>query len=87
MAHCIRKDELNHRTDYTYDNYNRLKTMTTPVRGSGDNGTYTTNYYYGANPWDGLNDYQLTDSNVAFVVLPSGKKTKTDYDDDRRPTW
>ena len=79
-----RKDELNHRTDYTYDNYNRLKTMTTPVRGSGDNGTYTTNYYYGANPWDGLNDYQLTDSNVAFVVLPSGKKTKTDYDDNRR---
>jgi RHS repeat-associated protein len=81
-----RTDELGHVTSYTYDDYRRLKSVTPPVRGSGDNGTYTTSFYYGANPWNGVADYKLTDSNVTYVVLPSGKKTKNVYDDNRRKT-
>ena len=56
-------------TSYEYDDYRRLKSVTPPVRGDG-NGTHTTSFYYGANPWDGVNDYKLTDSNVTYVVLP-----------------
>jgi len=77
-------DELNHVTSYTYDDYHRLKSVTPPMRGSGDNGTYITSFYYGANPWDGISDYKLTDSNVTYVVLPSGKKINSSYDDNRR---
>ena len=53
-----RTDELGHLTSYEYDDYRRLKSVTPPVRGYGDNGTYTTSFYYGANPWDGVNDYK-----------------------------
>jgi RHS repeat-associated protein len=77
-------DELNHITTYTYDDYRRLKSVTTPVRGFGDNGTNTTSVYYGANPVDNANDYIFTDANVSYTVLPSGKKTKSAYDDNRR---
>jgi RHS repeat-associated protein len=79
-----RIDELNHRTNYTYDDYRRLKTVTTPVRGYGDNGTYTTQYFYDLNGNDGSDRYYHTDSNVTFVTLPSGKRIKTVYDDNRR---
>jgi RHS repeat-associated protein len=78
-----RTDELGHSTDYTYDDYRRLKTVTPPARGD-NSGTHTTSFYYGANPWDGVSDYKLTDSNATYVVLPSGKKIKTVYDDNRR---
>jgi RHS repeat-associated protein len=76
-------DELGNLTSYTYDDYRRLKTVTLPVRGDGS-GTHTTSFYYGANPWDGVADYRLTDANATYVVLPSGKKTKILYDDNRR---
>jgi RHS repeat-associated protein len=80
-------DQLGHMTQYTYDDYRRLKSVTPPVRGAGDNGTYTTYYYYGANAWDGIADYRLTDSNVTWIKPPSipiSKKINTDYDDNRR---
>ena len=76
-------DELGHITSYTYDDYRRLKSVTLPARGDGS-GTHTTSFYYGANAWDAVNDYKLTDSNVTWVKLPSDKKTKTTYDDNRR---
>ncbi|PYY24976.1 MAG: hypothetical protein DMG62_00430, partial [Acidobacteria bacterium] len=81
-----RTDELGHRTSYEYDDYLRLKSVTPPVRGAGDTGTYTTHFYYGANAWDAINDYKLTDSNVTWVVPPSSglKKIHTVYDDNRR---
>jgi YD repeat-containing protein len=83
-----RTDELGHRTSYEYDDYRRLKTVTPPVRGAGDNGTYTTHFYYGANPWDSVNDYKLTDRKVTYVVPPStgARKIKAVYDDNRRKT-
>jgi RHS repeat-associated protein len=76
-------DELGHVTSYTYDDYKRVKSVTPPARGDGT-GTHTTSFYYGANPWDGLNDYQFTDLNVTWGLLPTGKKTNTVYDDNRR---
>jgi len=76
-------DELSQVTSYIYDDYRRLKSVTPPARGDGT-GTHTTNFYYGANAWNGANDYQLTDSNATWIVLPSGKKTNTVYDDNRR---
>ena len=83
-----RTDELGHLMSYLYDNYRRLKSVTPPVRGSGDTGTYTTRFCYGANPWDAIDDYKLTDSNVTYIVPPSTgtKKIKTVYDDNRRKT-
>jgi RHS repeat-associated protein len=78
-------DQLNHITSYTYDDYRRLKSVALPARGDGT-GTHTTSFYYGANAWDAVDDYKWTDSNVTWVVLHSGKKTKTLYDDNRRKT-
>jgi RHS repeat-associated protein len=78
-------DQLNHTTTYTYDDYRRLKSVTPPARGDGT-GSHTTSFYYGANPWDGVNDYKYIDSNVTYVVPPSTgtKKIHTGYDDNRR---
>jgi RHS repeat-associated protein len=75
-------DELGHVTSYTYNDYRRVRSVTPPVRGLGDNGTYTTHFYYDANGTG--DDYRFTDSNVTYVTLPSGKRTQTVYDDNRR---
>jgi RHS repeat-associated protein len=75
-------DQLGHTTNYTYDAYRRLKSVTPPVRGAGDNGTYTTYFYYDANGTG--DDYKYTDSNVTWIKPPSGKKVKNVYDDNRR---
>jgi RHS repeat-associated protein len=69
------KDELNHTTSFAYDDYRRMRSMTTPTN-------HTTNYFYDAN--GSTDDYQYADSNVTWLVLPSGKKTKTVYDQNRR---
>jgi RHS repeat-associated protein len=79
-----RTDQLNHVTNYAYDDYRRLKSVTPPVRGFGDNGSYITYFYYDANGTG--NDYKYTDSSVTYVTLPSGKRSKTVYDDNRRKT-
>jgi RHS repeat-associated protein len=71
-------------TSCTYDDYRRLRSVTPPVRGSGDSGTHITGYYYSA---AGLNDdYRHTDVQPRWVVLPSGKKINTVYDDNLRKT-
>ncbi len=75
------KDQLNHITSYTYDNYRRLKSVNPPLRGDGT-GLHTTYFYYDANGT--ADDYKFTDSSVTWVVLPSGKKIHTVYDDNRR---
>jgi RHS repeat-associated protein len=75
-------DELGHLTGYTYDDYRRLKSVTAPLRGDGT-GTHTTIYNYWIGNWIS-DDYRYTDSSVCWVVLPSGKKIKTVYDDNRR---
>src|SRR5436190_6256293 len=74
-------DELGQMTSYTYDDYRRLTSVTSPARGDGS-GTHTTSYYYDVNGV--TDDYKYTDSNVTYVTLPTGKKIKTVYDDNRR---
>src|SRR5262249_929619 len=77
-----RTDQLGHMTSYSYDDYRRLKSVTPPVRGYGDNSQHTTHFYYDVNGVG--DDYRYTDSNLSWVVPSSGKKTKTVYDDNRR---
>jgi RHS repeat-associated protein len=79
-----RTDQLNHLTNYTYDGYRRLKTVTLPVRGFGDNSPHTTSFFYDANGVG--DDYRFTDSSVTYVTFPSGKRIKTIYNDNRRKT-
>jgi len=74
----MRTNELGYHTTYTYDAYRRVRSVTPPIRDS----SHVTYYYYDAS--GAGEDYRYTDSNVTFVVLPSGKKTKTVYDDNRR---
>ena len=58
MARCEAKPiNCNHVTTYEYDDYRRVKCLTPPVR----DGTHTTQFYYGANPWDAV---AITDSPI-----------------------
>ena len=71
---------LNLTTSYTYDDYRRVRSVTTP----GHNTSLITSYYYDAN---GTGDnYTHTDSNVTYITLPSGNKTKAVYDANLRKT-
>ena len=79
-----RTNEIYQTTSYAYDDYRRLKSVTTPVRGYGDNNTHTSEFSYYVNGiWD---DYSHTDSKVCWVHLPSGKWINTVYDDNLRKT-
>lgn len=75
-------DELNHVTTYQYDAYRRVRSVTPPVRGSGDTATNITSVAYGASAT--ADDYKLTDALPSYVTLPSGKKIHTLYDENRR---
>jgi RHS repeat-associated protein len=66
-------------TSYTYDDYKRLRTMTTPQRFTGDTTPRVTNYYYD-NAGGAVNDYTHTDSNVTRMVSPGGVVTLNAYD-------
>jgi RHS repeat-associated protein len=79
-----KENELYQATNYTYDDYRRLKSVTPPVRGFGDTNTYTTSFSYYVNGMG--DDYRYTDSNGAWVHLPSGKWINTVYDNNRRKT-
>jgi RHS repeat-associated protein len=71
-------DQLNRQTSVTYDNYRRIKTITTP----GHNTPETTSVFYGST--DSGDDYTHTDSKPTFIKSPMGKETKIVYDDNRR---
>jgi YD repeat-containing protein len=72
------------RTTYTYDDYKRLRTVTTPVRGQGDNSLYTTIYFYGPN--GAATDYTRTDATPTKIESPGHKITTMAYDENRRTT-
>ena len=74
-------DEMGHTTSFTYDDYRRVTSVTPPLRLTGDTLHTTSSYYDASGTGD---DYTHTDSNVTHVVLPSGKKITTDYDEDYR---
>ncbi|MFZ1219326.1 MAG: RHS repeat-associated core domain-containing protein [Chthoniobacterales bacterium] len=72
-------DQLGHVTLYTYDDYRRLRTVTTPLRFAGDSTPRTTYFSYDRNQGAG-DDYRHTDSNVTLLALPSTNIVKTFYD-------
>src|SRR6266496_3587723 len=77
-----RIDQINQVTTYEYDDYKRLKSMTTPLRFAGDTTPRTTYFYYDTT--GAGDDYKYADSKVTYVTLPSGKRIKAVYDDNRR---
>jgi RHS repeat-associated protein len=77
-------DQLGHITSFTYDDYRRPLTKTTPQRSSGDGTNRITYFYYDANGTG--NDYTHTDANVTHLTLPGGEKTTTTYDENLRKT-
>ena len=76
-------NQLGHTTSYTYDDYRRPRSVTTPPRFSGDNAVRTAYFSYDRNQEPG-DDYTHTDSNVTRLTLPSGKMVKTIYDGNYR---
>jgi RHS repeat-associated protein len=78
-------NELNQSTTFTYDNFKRLRTATTPLRAPGDTTPRTTNFYYHL-VGSALDDYRHTDSQVRRIIAPSGTVTTILYDDNFRKT-
>jgi RHS repeat-associated protein len=79
-------DPLGHVTSYTYDDYKRLRTATTPQRFSGDTTPRTTYLSYDTNQGTG-DDYTHTDANVTRLTLPSGKLARISYDPNFRKSF
>jgi RHS repeat-associated protein len=75
-------DELGHTASYTYDDYKRTRSVTTPQRFAGDTTPRTTYTYYDAT--GAGDDYSHTEANPTFIVLPGGEMTNTTYDENRR---
>jgi RHS repeat-associated protein len=73
-------DQLNHQTSFTYDNYRRIRSITSP----GHNTPESTYFFYGST--DSGDDYTHTDSNPTFVRSPMGKETAIGYDANHRRT-
>jgi RHS repeat-associated protein len=78
-------DELNHITSFTYDDYKRLASVTTPQRGNGDLRTISTRFWYDTNG-NGTSDYSHTFSTPTRTALPSLKVVKAAYDANHRKT-
>ena len=66
-------DQLLDVTSYTYDDYRRVRSVTTP----GHNTPLTTQFFYDAS--GSGDDYTHTDANVTYTILPSGKKLISQY--------
>ena len=83
--HPTANTDPTYRTTYTYDDYKRLRTVTTTARGSGDQTSRTTTYYYDS-AGNGAEDYTHTAAVPTKVVSPGSKVTTTIYDENLRAT-
>src|SRR5439155_3890628 len=72
----------NKATVYTYDDYKRLRTVTTPKRSDSDSLPRTTTYYYDQNGTG--NDYTRTADVPTKVLSPRGAVVTTTYDNNLR---
>jgi uncharacterized protein (TIGR02594 family) len=72
----IEWNELGERTDYIYDNYNRVKSVT--------RANETTTYDY--SPTEGGQSYLHTTNSPYWVTLPTAVKTHNVYDENWRKT-
>ncbi len=73
-------NELQKQTSYTYDDYKRALTVTLPPPVAGPSPAPTSMSY--DHTGGTASDYTHIDANATRVVLPSGKMTKTVYDND-----
>jgi RHS repeat-associated protein len=71
-------DELNHISSFTYDDYRRARSTTSP----GHNTPMTAYTYYDANGTG--EDYTHTDANVTHLTSPGGEKITNAYDENYR---
>lgn len=78
-----RTDQRLKSTTYSYDDYRRLRTVTTPLRAAGDTTNRVTSLFYAADQ-AAVEDYTHTGAQVRRLVLPSGKMVKTFYDENYR---
>ena len=74
--------DANQRTSYTYDDYKRLLSVTTPLRGTGDSTARVTNYNY--DPSGSGAGYTRTAAVPTKVTSPGGKVVNTIYDENLR---
>lgn len=82
-------DELQHTTTYVYDEYKRVRTVTTPLRAPNDNTPRTTITYYDdslacVQSGQCLDNYSRTDAKATRTISPGGKTTITKYDENLR---
>jgi RHS repeat-associated protein len=77
-------DELSHVSQFTYDQYKRLRTAKTPDRFTGDTTPHTTSSFYDANGT--ADDYTHADANPTYITLPGGERSRTAYDENFRKT-
>lgn len=72
-------NEASHTTQYTYDDYKRLISVTTPPAYANDPLPRTTYFYYDRNGGTST-DYTHTDASVGNMITPRGNTVKTFYD-------
>jgi RHS repeat-associated protein len=82
-------DELQHTTTYAYDEYKRVRTVTTPLRAPNDNTPRTTITYYDdslpcVQSGQCIDNYSRTDAKATRTISPGGKATITKYDENLR---
>lgn len=70
------------RTGYTYDDYKRLRSISTPLRAAGDTTPRITTYFYDQNGTG--EDYTRTAAVPTKVVSPGGKIVTMIYDENLR---
>jgi RHS repeat-associated protein len=71
-------DENGHTTDYIYDDYKRVSSVTPPPADQNDPLPRTTFFYYDRNGGT-TTDYTHTDANVGNMTTPRGNMVKTLY--------
>ncbi len=72
-------NELRKSTSYTYDDYNRLLTVTNPLG-------KTAQYDYAPTEGNTTQNRQHTTNSARWITMPSGIKTKNVYDENWRKT-
>jgi RHS repeat-associated protein len=77
-------DELGHTASFTYDDYKRLCSATTPLRSPSDTLPRTTRFFYDLS--GNAEDYRHTAANVTFAFSPDGKPVVNGYDENLRKT-
>ena len=76
-------NERGHTTEYAYDDYKRLSSVTPPLAYAGDTTPRTTAFYYDRDGGTTI-DYSHTDANAGSIITPGNKYIRTWYDDNNR---